>query len=83
MTYKDCLLELKSIGLKTRFVNEYEKLESPTLLLMFKKTDKIHGTANLIKNLMKLYEEESKSRLFWKNVFFYFITPNFARIKNF
>ncbi len=83
MTYDEIVSELEEIGLKSEFVKEFEQSVSKKLLSMFKETDKINSVGNLIRSLMKQYENESERWLFWQKVLFYFITPKFARVKNF
>jgi len=79
MTYKQILKELNEIGLKKEFTSEFENYISPELLKMFKDTDKINSTANLIRLLLKKYEIESKKWLEWQKVLIFFMTPKFAR----
>lgn len=79
MTYEEILTDLKKVGLKKRFVSEYESRESQVLLDMFKSTDKIHGTANLVRNLMRTYDVGTECYDFWKKVFLYYLTPEFVR----
>ena len=83
MTYNQVLSDLKKVGLKAKFISEFEKHESQLLIKMFKETDKIHSTGALVRILMKHYENESEIWLYWQKVLFYFMTPQFARIKNF
>lgn len=82
MTYLEILIELEQINLKNKFVLEFEKLTSPTLVLLIKANTKIYSSAAMIRSLMKHYEPESEKWLFWQKVLVYLMTPQFARKNN-
>jgi len=83
MTYNEILKELNDVDLKERFTSEFEKHIGVSLLKAVKKTDKLKSVGSMVKYLMTKYEQESEEWLFWQKVMFYFMTPSFARIKNF
>lgn len=83
MTYEEVLTELQEVDLKEKFASLYEGYTSESLLKMMKGTDRLHSTAGMIRGLMKYMTNESEEWLYWQKVLFYFMTPIFARKRDF
>ena len=83
MSYSEILNELNSIGLKDRFVSEYESVISEKLLSLVKNSNEIHSAGSMIRGLLSNYKHESETWVFWQKVLIYFMAPDFARVKNF
>lgn len=82
-SYDEVLIELDSVGVKSKFIIEFEICQSEEFLKMLKETNKISSPGSLIRSLIKKFEAESINWLFWQKVLIYFMTPDFCRVKNF
>lgn len=82
-SYDEVLIELDLVGLKSKFIIEFEIYQSEEFFKLLKATNKISGPGSLIRLLMKTFEVESINWLFWQKVLVYFMTPDFCRVKNF
>jgi len=83
MSYEEILKELDKVNLKDKFILKFEACINTDLLEMIRQTDKINSTGSLIRSLMIFLENESEEWVHWQKVLIYFMTPDFAKIKNF
>jgi len=81
MTYEEIILELTSVNLDKEFTDEFENYISSELLLLLKNTDKINSTGSLIRLLLKKWKPETEQWIYWHQVLFYFMNPDFAKTK--
>lgn len=82
MNYNEILKELDAVNLKNKFTADFEQIISKNFLKRIKKTNKIHSTGSLLRELISNLENNSKKWDYWVLVLNYFMTPVFARDLN-
>jgi hypothetical protein len=79
MSYDECMNQLEPLGVKDKFKILFENTMSEDYMSLVKTNDKIKGVGWFIRDYMGHLEDFSKEWNYWRTVFFYLITPVFAR----